>query len=75
MTMKLDRTARTILGVTALAWAIPFAQAATTSREAQVGVILPQANSAKRDNTDAGIAAPAAALGAEGICDGIARRD
>lgn len=43
--MKLDRTARTILSVTALAWAIPFAQAETTSSHAQVGVTQPQADS------------------------------
>lgn len=40
--MKLDRTARTILGVTALAWAIPFAQAGTTSSDAPVGISQPK---------------------------------
>ena len=45
--MKLDRTARTILGVTALAWSIPFAQAGASSAKAQVGVPQPQAESAE----------------------------
>ncbi|MGH8687781.1 MAG: BON domain-containing protein [Burkholderiales bacterium] len=44
--MKLNRTARAILGVTALAWSIPFAQAETPSDKAQVGVIQPQASEA-----------------------------
>lgn len=42
--MKLDKTARAILGVTALAWSIPFAQAAETR---QPGVVQPRANSAE----------------------------
>lgn len=41
--MKLDKTARALLGITALAWSIPFAQAAEVR---QPGVIQPQANSA-----------------------------
>jgi len=52
--MKLDRTARTFLGVTALAWAIPFAQAGSNAPgAAQVGVIQPQANSAEFGKLDA----------------------
>lgn len=51
--MKLDRTARTILSVTALAWAIPFAQAGNNPPDAQVGVVQPQANSAAFDKLDA----------------------
>jgi hypothetical protein len=41
--MKLKKAARALLGVTALAWSIPFAQAADSR---QPGVIQPQANSA-----------------------------
>jgi hypothetical protein len=44
--MKLDRTTRTILSVTALAWSIPFAQAGANPPAAQVGVIQPQADNA-----------------------------
>ena len=47
--MKLDRAARTLLSVTALAWSIPFAQAAEPSeprRSGQPGVVQPQANNA-----------------------------
>jgi len=51
--MKLDRTARTILSITALAWAIPFAQAESSAPGAQVGVIQPQAKSAGFDRLDA----------------------
>ena len=40
--MKLDKSARIILSVTALAWSIPFAHAGTPPSEAQVG--LPQAS-------------------------------
>jgi hypothetical protein len=40
--MKLDRTARTILSITALAWAVPYAQAGTSSSDAEVGVTQPQ---------------------------------
>jgi len=42
--MKLDRIARTILSVTALAWAIPLAQADDTR---QPGFTRPQANNAE----------------------------
>lgn len=42
--MKLNRVARTILGITALAWSIPFAQAA---EERQPGAIRPEANNAE----------------------------
>jgi len=35
--MKHDRTARTLLSVTALAWSIPFAQAGSSSPSAQAG--------------------------------------
>lgn len=42
--MKLDRTARTLLGITALAWSIPFAQAA---EDRQSGALQPQANNAE----------------------------
>jgi hypothetical protein len=45
--MKLDRTARTILSVTALAWSIPFAQAGANPPAAQPGVIQPQTESAE----------------------------
>ena len=48
--MKLDRAARTILGVTALAWSIPFAQA-DDSR--QPGMTRPQADSAEFVKLDA----------------------
>lgn len=48
--MKLDRAARTILSVTALAWSIPLAQA-DDSREA--GIARPQANSAEFMKLDA----------------------
>jgi hypothetical protein len=41
--MKLKKAARALLGVTALAWSIPFAQAADSR---QPGVIQPQAHSA-----------------------------
>ena len=51
--MKLDRTARTLLSITALAWAIPFAQAQSNAPAAQVGVIQPQASSAGFDRLDA----------------------
>ena len=42
--MKLNRAARTILGITALAWSIPFAQAA---EERQPGAIQPPAKNAE----------------------------
>ena len=42
--MKLDKTARAILGITALAWSVPFAQAAETR---QPGVPAAQQNSAR----------------------------
>ena len=45
--MKLNRTARAILSVTALAWSIPFAQAETPSDRPQVGVTQPQASNAE----------------------------
>jgi hyperosmotically inducible protein len=51
--MKLDRTARTLLSITALAWAVPFAQAGTGTSEPQVGVIQPQAESAGFRKLDA----------------------
>lgn len=51
--MKIHKTARTILSVTALAWAIPFAQAGSNAPSAQVGVIQPQANSAAFGKLDA----------------------
>ena len=41
--MKFEQAVRAILGITALAWSIPFAQAAETR---QPGVVQPQANSA-----------------------------
>jgi hyperosmotically inducible protein len=41
------------MGVTALAWAIPFAQAGTTSPDAQVGVIQPTADNAAFQRLDA----------------------
>jgi hyperosmotically inducible protein len=49
-TMRLDKAAITILGVTALAWSIPFAQSAESP---QPGVIQPQANSAEFVRLDA----------------------
>jgi len=51
--MKLDRTARTLLSVTALAWAIPLAHATTNTASAQVGVIPPPATSAEFERLDA----------------------
>jgi hyperosmotically inducible periplasmic protein len=51
--MKLDRTTRTILSVTALAWAIPLAHAATNAASAQVGVTPPPARSAEFEKLDA----------------------
>jgi hyperosmotically inducible periplasmic protein len=48
--MKLNRAARTLLGITALAWSIPFAQAA---EERQPGVIGPVANNAEFMKLDA----------------------
>lgn len=48
--MKLQRTARTILGVTALAWSLPFAQAAEPRQpdpSGQPGIVKPQANNAE----------------------------
>ena len=42
--MKLTKTVRTVLGVTALAWAIPFAQAA---EEREPGAIPPQLKNAE----------------------------
>jgi hypothetical protein len=45
--MKLNRTARTILGVTALAWSIPLAQAGT-SPLARTGAVQPQTQTAER---------------------------
>lgn len=53
--MKLDKTARAILSVTALAWSIPFAQAAESR---QPGAVRPQADSAAfaKPDTDRGAA-------------------
>ena len=51
--MKLDRTARALLSVTALAWAVPFAQAGTTSSDAQVGVTQRQTDNAAFTKLDA----------------------
>lgn len=48
--MKLDKAARAILSVTALAWSIPLAQAAETR---QPGVPEAQANSAEFKKLDA----------------------
>lgn len=48
--MKLDKTARALLGVTALAWSIPFAQAADTGRS---GASEAQARSAEFRKLDA----------------------
>jgi BON domain/EF hand len=48
--MKLNRSARTILGITALAWSIPFAQAA---EDRQPGVTRPAANNAEFMKLDA----------------------
>lgn len=48
--MKLDRVARTILSVTALAWSVPFAQAGEPSRSSeagQPGIVRPQADNAE----------------------------
>lgn len=48
--MKLDRIARTILSVTALAWSIPFAEAGEPRQSAQTGqpgIVQPQANNAE----------------------------
>lgn len=55
--MKLDRIARTILSVTALAWSVPFAQAAEPNRpgpaSGQPGIVQPQANNAEFVKLDA----------------------
>jgi len=51
--MKLDRATRTILSVTALAWAIPFAHAGMNAAGAQVGVTPPPADSAEFQKLDA----------------------
>lgn len=45
--MKLNRTTRTLLSVTALAWSIPLAQAGT-SPLARAGVVQPQTQTAER---------------------------
>lgn len=45
--MKLNRTTRTILSVTALAWSIPLAQAGT-SPLARTGAVQPQTQTAER---------------------------
>lgn len=45
--MKLNRTTRTLLSVTALAWSIPLAQAGT-SPLARTGVVQPQTQTAER---------------------------
>jgi len=45
--MKLNRTTRTILSVTALAWSIPLAQAGA-SPLARTGVVQPQTQTAER---------------------------
>ena len=53
--MKLDKTARAVLSVTALAWSIPFAQAA----ESRQRVVQPTADSAafvKLDTDKQGLA-------------------
>lgn len=48
--MKLDKTARTVLGLTALAWCIPFSQAGEVR---QPGVIAPPSESAAFVKLDA----------------------
>lgn len=60
--MKLYRIARSILRVTALAWAIPLAQAA---EQPQPGVSRPQPNktTVMRFGTPRGIAYPLAKVG------------
>ncbi|HEX5093466.1 MAG TPA: BON domain-containing protein [Burkholderiales bacterium] len=50
--MRLDRTARTLLSVTALAWAIPLAHAGTDAASARAGMTPPSANSAEFDKLD-----------------------
>jgi hypothetical protein len=45
--MKLNRTARTILGVTALAWSIPLAQSGAFPL-ARTGIVQPQTQTAER---------------------------
>lgn len=46
--MKLERAARTILSVTALAWSIPFAQAQAQAADTrQPGITRPQADNAE----------------------------
>jgi hyperosmotically inducible protein len=48
--MKIDRIARTILSVTALAWSVPFAQAAEPrqpGQSGQPGIVQPQADNAE----------------------------
>jgi hypothetical protein len=48
--VKLNKTARTLIGITALAWSIPFAQVAASQ---QLGLVQPQANSAEFVTLDA----------------------
>lgn len=50
--MKLDRTARTLLSVTALAWAIPLAHAGMSAAGTQVGVTPPPVDSAEFKRLD-----------------------
>lgn len=59
--MKLSRTTRTILSVTALAWSIPLAQAGS-SLLARTGVVQPQTQTAER-------------LASTGVTSGRARRN
>ena len=51
--MKLDKTARTILSVTALAWAIPTTQAGPTAPAAQAGGLPRQVQSTGLQKLDA----------------------
>jgi hypothetical protein len=46
--MKLNRTTRTILSVTALAWSIPLAQAGASPLARTGGVVQPQTQTAER---------------------------
>lgn len=77
--MKLDKIARTILSVTALAWSIPFAQAEDTL---QPGITRAQPQSAefvKLDTNREGqrrkaVHVAAGVAGVEGVKDGLAVR-
>jgi hypothetical protein len=71
--MKLNKSARTILGITALAWSIPVAQAAESR---QPGVAQPRADSAEFMELDitARYAVASSVEGVKGVKDDLAIR-